>query len=115
MLEKGIAVPPPNSNSLLVVIAGDGAEIAGIAPAHSTVLLIPDRAGLPQLDLNEAVQVETDGTFRILGVKPGKYHAIAISDYGTGAESNPGFIERVKNHGTTLTVTAGARITIELK
>jgi hypothetical protein len=114
VLERGIELPPATADSLVVVVANNGAEISGRARAHTTVALIPDQAGLLRPDRYKRAAVGDDGRYAIAGIAPGRYRVYALAELPEGAEFNPLFWQAAGKSGILVEVAAGTSSVVDL-
>jgi hypothetical protein len=63
----------------------------------------------------ESARPDQHGQFRIRGLPPGKYVAIAVEYLEPGDERDPDLLAEWRRHGTTLSLSGGETRTLDLK
>jgi hypothetical protein len=117
LLKDDLAVTGPGSvEAIEVVVMGDCASVSGrvskdAKPAMGMVLLIPDDA--PRAGVSTAAN--SDGTFEISGLAPGKYWAMALEEGEDLEADDPATLERVKTKGRVVELESSGMTRIELE
>jgi hypothetical protein len=117
LLKDDLAVTGPGSvEAIEVVVMGDCASVSGrvsknAKPAMGMVLLIPDDA--PRAGVSTAAN--SDGTFEISGLAPGKYWAMALEEGEDLEADDPATLERVKTKGRVVELESSGITRIELE
>lgn len=107
-----IQVSPGSAIPVEVVIAAGGGIVEGelkgnAIPAAAQVVLIPAAALRGNPLRFYAAEAGDDGRFRIEGVAPGSYTAVAVPALGQGEYLDPAWIARHEAAGAVAAVTAG--------
>ena len=83
--------------------------------AGATVMLIPEREGGLQSQLFKRVTADENGRFRIGGITPGNYTALALDAAGFGVERDPMLVQIHRNRLVSVNVGEGEQQTIDLQ
>src|SRR3954469_14339266 len=94
-------------------VSTDRDAVAGDA----TVIVFADDDGKwgPHSRFIETARPDQHGQFKIRGLPPGKYVAIAVDYLEPGDERDPDLLARWRRHGTSLTLSEGETRTLDLK
>ena len=57
---------------------------------------------------------DQDGRFKITGLPPGEYYAVAVDRLEPGQSGDPEFLERVRGRAVSLTLREGETRTVDL-
>ena len=115
VLDVGFTVPG-RTESMEVLIAGDGAEVRGTVHegGDSTVVLIPEGRPMLRADLYKTVQADKSGAFVIRGIAPGAYRLFAWKDISGNVFFDPDYLKPFISLGTPVTIAAGSVIGVDL-
>jgi hypothetical protein len=115
VLNAGFTVPG-STESMEVLIAGDGAELRGTVRegGDSTVVLIPDGRPMLRADLYKRVRADKRGAFVIGGIAPGAYRLFAWKDIPGNLFFDPDYLKPLISLGTPVTIAAGSVISVDL-
>ena len=58
---------------------------------------------------------DQDGRFKVRGLPPGRYVAVALDYIEPGEETNPETLEQLRSRGTSITVREGEMRALDLK
>jgi hypothetical protein len=83
----------------------------------ATVIVFADDEGKwgPHSRFIETARPDQQGQFKIRGLPPGKYMAIAVEYLEPGDERDPDLLAGWRRHGTSLTLSDGETRTLDLK
>ena len=83
----------------------------------ATVIVFADDDGKwgPHSRFIESARQDQQGHFKIRGLPPGKYVAIAVEYLEPGDERDPDLLAGWRRHGTSLTLSDGETRTLDLK
>jgi len=114
-----LQVSPDSAVQIEVVLADGGGVVEGAlkgdaVPAGAQVVLIPE----PALRRNPlrfyTAEASDDGRFRLEGVAPGSYTAVAVDGLGSQKYLDPEWIARYGFGGPMVTVQDGQRVPLDL-
>lgn len=114
-----VSLPPGGSLSLTAVLAGGSVDVEGFvkrsgkAASGVMVVLIPKDPARNEEQFRRD-QSDSDGSFSLRGVIPGKYTLVAIEDAWGFDWSKPAQLARYAQRGQPITIPDEARTTIEL-
>jgi Carboxypeptidase regulatory-like domain len=94
-------------------VNGDG----GAKVTDATIVLFADdrEKWTPQTRFIRSVRPDQQAQFKIRGLPPGRYIAVALDYIEPGEETNPETLEQLRSRGTSLTLREGEMRAIELK
>lgn len=113
-------VPAGQPGLLRVVLAGNGAQIAGVVAEdnkirRATVVLAPAAPELQQASqMYRVASTQENGTFTFTGVRPGSYRLFAFEEVEPLAWLDPEFLKLVDSRGESVSVNEGDRTTRQL-
>jgi hypothetical protein len=114
--------PGAQSSRLELRLSSDGAQINGTVSeddnkpaAGFMVALVPNADFRDDQQLFRNVVTDQNGKFTIRGIAPGAYKLFAWDDIATDAYMNPEFLRPYENQGTSVTLLANDRKTVELR
>jgi hypothetical protein len=120
LLQNGIVVPASSSESLTVIISGDGGRLSGSVTGvtsedAATIVLVPKDRPV-RTDLYRVKKTDATGFFEMRGVAPGNYEVyawkpeeIARRDY-----FDPDFLKMFQGRGTAVRIGSYSDIRVEL-
>jgi hypothetical protein len=119
-VQNGIAVPGKSSESVTVIISGNGGYVSGMVANvtmkdAATVVLVP-RNGPGRPNLYRVTKADAHGFFDMRGIAPGDYEVyawppeeIARRDY-----FDPSFVKMFQGRGTAVQVGSYGDIRVQL-
>jgi hypothetical protein len=120
--EGALAISGANPGEVTIAVSTNGAEITGLVnddsnkPARATILLVPEnREALPRNSSCKISSTDQAGTFRLRGIAPGSYVAIAVDRARSDACDNPEFLRRVLSAGVPVKLAEQGRSALRLK
>jgi hypothetical protein len=113
---------PRTGGTLTLVIATDGGQVSGKVQDqdgnpgdHMLVTMAPAGTLAQRLDLIRTVVTRDDGSFQLRGVAPGEYTVFAWERLDENAARSPEFLKMFAGKASTVTVTAGAPASVQVK
>ncbi len=82
---------------------------------NAHVVLIPPRQRRSNPDLFKTATTDINGTFRIGGITPGEYEALAFATIEPGAYQDPEFLGQFETRAARVTVTRGSAHDLDLR
>ncbi|HEX5475330.1 MAG TPA: carboxypeptidase-like regulatory domain-containing protein [Vicinamibacterales bacterium] len=124
--DTGIEFKPGTDVSGIVIrytqqqthLTGTVATDAGIAATDYTILVFSqDPHAWTQVlgGRTREARPDQDGQFKIDGLRPGDYYAIALESVDEGQAQDPEFLTRISKDATSFTLEAGASKALQLK
>jgi protocatechuate 3,4-dioxygenase beta subunit len=117
VLADGLKVEGPAAITIEIVLASDGAAVAGLvkdASQHpvsgATVLLAPDRRS--RADLFRTTTTDQHGRFEFSAIAPGDYKVFAWEDVEPGLWHHPEFLKHYDKQGEKVALEARSRTVI---
>jgi hypothetical protein len=101
----------------VTIVSGSVSTDRNAVTLDATVILFADDEGKwgPHSRFIEGARPDQHGHFKIRGLPPGKYVAIAIEYLEPGDEHDPDLLAGWRRHGTPLTLSEGETRTLDLK
>ena len=125
VIDDGIEVKPMESVSGVEVelttrvtsMSGLVTDARGDPARDCTVVFFPadSRRWTPGSRYLRTARPDQDGRFKISGLPPGEYNVIALDRVDPGQNTDPEFLERVRNRASTFSVLDGETRSVDLK
>jgi hypothetical protein len=88
----------------------DGKPLSGV----SVVLIPDDESQRGQWDGYGTSTTDQYGNFRVTGIRPGEYKAIALEEVEGGEYMDPEFVKRYGNKATPVSLKEGSKENVQL-
>jgi hypothetical protein len=107
-----------------VVMTDRSTELAGVvrdgrgqAAQGAVIVLLPEQEmdGMAATWFTRTLRPDQHGAFRVRGLPPGRYVALAVDDIEPGDEWNPAFQRTVRNTGRSFTLADGQALSLNLE
>jgi len=117
---RSVEIPGGQDVQLKVVLSEGTGRITGVAlkdgkPLDGVMIVLVPEAPERDLVLFRRDQSDSDGSFALPGVHPGKYTVVAIEDGWELEWLTPGVLEKYLAGGEAVRVTANAKIDVKVK
>lgn len=101
----------------LTTVSGGVSDDRGGVALDATVIAFADDPGKwgPHSRFIESARPDQQGRFKIRGLPPGRYVAIAVGYLEPGEERDPDLLERWRQHGTPFTLSEGETHALDLR
>ena len=98
-------------------VSGTVTDSRGQRVTDATVVMFADdrQKWGPETRFRSTGRPDQDGRFRLRGLPPGRYIAVALDYLEPGEETNPELLERLRGAGTSVTLGEGESKALELK
>src|SRR5262249_8233692 len=98
-------------------VSGSVSDDRNAVALDATVIVFADDDGKwgPHSRFIESARPDQHGQFKIRGLPPGKYVAVAVEYLEPGDERDPDLLAGWRRHGTSLTLSEGEARTLDLK
>jgi hypothetical protein len=98
-------------------VAGTVRDARGGAAANLTIIVFADdeRLWYPQSRHVDAARTDANGSYKIAGLPPGRYLAIAVEDVEQGEWFDPAFLDQIKAGAVRLTLAEGEQKTQDFR
>lgn len=120
VLRKDINIAAGAKGPLHIVLAGNGAQVAGTVaqdgqPGRSIVVLVPAESDLQGFaPMYRSTTTQENGSFLLQGVRPGAYKLFAFQDVEPFAWLDPDFLNPVESLGQPISIGEGEKVTRQL-
>ena len=101
----------------VTTVSGGVSDDRNAVALDATVIVFADDDGKwgPHSRFIESARPDQRGQFKIRGLPPGKYVAVAVEYLEPGDERDPDLLADWRRHGTSLTLSEGETRTLDLK
>jgi hypothetical protein len=98
-------------------VSGSVTNSSGAKITDATVIVFADdrERWTPMTRFVRSARPDQDGRFKVRGLPPGRYVAVALDYIEPGEESNPETLEQLRSRGTSLTLRDGETHALDLK
>jgi protocatechuate 3,4-dioxygenase beta subunit len=125
VIDDGIDVKPNESvggvevelTTKVTSVSGLVTDARGDPAKEYTVVFFPadSKRWTPGSRYLRTARPDQEGRFKISGLPPGEYNVIALDRIDQGQNTDPEFLERVRNRASTFTVMDGETRTVDLR
>jgi hypothetical protein len=122
VLSSGLDLTQGAPPSLAITLSANGPQVSGsvknadgkLLPGASVILIPDDESWRGQWDGYGLSTTDQYGNFRVYGIRPGEYKAIALEELEGGEFMDPEFVKRYERKATSVSLKEGSKETLQL-